>query len=217
MAKGTYFGGLHSNRALGLIQQRVEVQPAQPKLNIIDIPGADGSKDLSAQPGGRIVFADREIVWTFALYPGANWYAKQREVSNAINGLAAHITLDDDPGYYYVGRISVESYNRDQTLRQITVRAICRPYKLKQEETTVTVALTTAFKTIDLASDRKPVVPTITVTAETTLEWDGNAYTINAGTHKILDIQLHEGDNQLRAKVTSGTGSITITYQEGAL
>lgn len=217
MAKGTYFGGLHSNHDLRLIQQRVEVQPAQPKLNIIDIPGADGSKDLSAYPGGRVVFNDREIVWTFALYPGDKWHDRQRKVSNALNGLACHITLDDDPAYYYVGRLSVDSYNRDQTLRQITIRAICRPFKLKQEVTTVTVALTTTAVTLELGNDRKPVVPTITVTAETTLEWNGGSYTISAGTHKILDIQFQEGDNELRAKVTSGTGSITITYQEGAL
>lgn len=217
MAKGTYFGGLHSNRDLGLIQQRVEVQPAPPKLNIIDIPGADGSKDLSAQPGGRVVYGDREITWTFALYPGAKWYDKQTEVSNALNGLACEITLDDDPGYYYVGRLSVSSYNSDRLLRQITVTAICRPYKLKQEETEVTVALSTAYKTIDLYNDRKPVVPTITVTTETTLMWDGIIYTVAAGTHKILDLELQEGENELDAKTTSGTGSITITYQEGAL
>lgn len=217
MARGTYFGGLHSNRDLGLIQQSVEVQPAQPKLNIIDIPGANGSKDLSAYPGGGVVFADREIVWTFAVYPGGRWYDHQRKVSNALNGLACYITLDEDPGYYYVGRLSVDSYHRDQSLRQITIRANCRPFKLKKEVTTITAALTTTAQTFELRNDRKPVVPTITVTAETTLEWNGGSYTISAGTHKILDIQFTEGDNELRAKVTSGTGSITITYQEGAL
>lgn len=217
MAKGTLFGGLHSNRDLGLIQQSVDLQPAKPKLNIIDVPGADGSKDLSAQPGGRVVFSDREITWTFALYPGDNWNKKHMAVSNALNGLACHITLDDDPGYFYEGRLSVDSYKVDRTLRQIVIRAVCRPFKLRQELTMVTVALTTTQLTIDLRNDRKPVVPTITVTAETALTWEGNTYTIAAGTHRILDIQLLDGDNQLQAKVTSGTGSITITYQEGAL
>lgn len=217
MARGTFFGGLHSNRDLGLIQQTVDVQPAKPKLNIIDVPGADGSKDLSAQPAGRVVFADREITWTFALYPGDKWHDKHREVSNALNGLALPITLDEDPGYYYTGRLTVEKYNRDGLLRQITIKANCRPFKLKQEETVVTASLTTAFKTIELPSDRKPVVPTITVTANTTLRWDGNTFTVNAGTHKILDIQLQEGLNELEAAVTSGTGTITVTYQEGAL
>lgn len=217
MARGVFFGGLHSNRDLRLIQQSVDLQPAQPKLNIIDIPGADGSKDLSAQPAGRIVYSDREITWTFALYPGDNWSQKHREVSNALNGLACHIIMDDDPEYYYVGRLAVESYKRDGLLRQITIRAICRPYKLKLEETEVTAALTTADQTLVLPCDRKPVVPTITVTAETTLTWDGDTFTFAAGTHKVLGIELQEGENDLQARVTSGTGSITVTYQEGAL
>lgn len=217
MAKGVSFGGLHSNRDLQLILQSTDLQPAQPKLNIIDVPGADGSKDLSAQPAGRIVFHDREISWTFALYPGANWSEKHRQVSNALNGLACHITMDDDPGYYYVGRLSVANYKREGLLRQITVTAVCRPYKLKQAETMVTASLTTTNKTLELDNDRKPVVPTITVTANTTLSWDGNAFTVSAGTHKILDIELREGSNQLQAKVASGTGTITVTYQEGAL
>lgn len=217
MARGTSFGGLHSNRDLHLIQQRVDVQPAKPKLNIVNVPGADGSKDLSAQPGGRVVFEDREIVWTFALYPGEKWHAKHMEVSNYLNGLSCNITLDDDPEYFYSGRLSVDKYNIDGLLRQIVIRAICRPYKLKQEETTVTATLTSAFQEIVLSNDRKPVVPTITVTTQTELRWNDTTYTLEAGTHKVLDIELLEGSSLLEARVTGGTGSITVNYQEGAL
>lgn len=214
MARGTDFGGIHSHRDLGLIQQSVEVQPAEPKLNIVDVPGADGSKDLSDKPAGRVVYKNRTVTWTFALYPGASWPVKFRQVSNALNGLACHITLDDDPGYYFEGRLAVKKYNRDATLRQITVEATCAPYMLKQEATTVRASLTSSPTTIDLPNDRRPVVPEITVTAETTLVWEGNSFTLAAGTHRLLDIVLREGQNELAA---SGSGTITIKYQEGAL
>ena len=218
MARGTSFGGLHSHRDLRLIQQSVDVQPAKPKLKFVDIPGADGTKDLSAQPSGRVSFGDRTLTWTFALYPGENWEAKRTEVSNALNGVACHITLDSDPDYYYMGRLSVEKYKADSLLRQITVKATCRPFKYKQDETEVSAsALTTSYQTLVLMNDRKPVVPTITVSAETTIEWDGDSFTLSAGTHKILNIELQEGENLLRAKTVSGTGSIVVTYQEGAL
>lgn len=217
MARGTSFGGLHSHRDLGLIQQSVDVQPAHPKLNFVNIPGADGTKDLSAQPSGRVPFSDRTLTWIFALYPGENWEAKRTEVSNALNGVACHITLDTDPGHYYIGRLTVDKYKTDVLLRQITVKATCRPFKYKQDETEVRASLTTSYQTVNLRNDRKPVVPTITVSAETTIEWDGGAFTLSAGTHRLLNIELLEGDNQLRAKVASGTGSIVVTYQEGAL
>lgn len=135
MARGTDFGGIHSHRDLNLIQQLVEVQPAEPKLNLVDIPGADGSRDLSALPAGRVVYADRSITWTFALYPGEKWDAKHRQVSNALNGRECKITLDTDPDYYYQGRLSVKKYNHDRTLHQITVEATCRPWILKQMQT----------------------------------------------------------------------------------
>ena len=217
MARGTTFGSLHSHRDLGLIQQSVDLQPARPKLNIIDVPGADGSKDLSAHPAGRVVFNDREITWTFALYPGDKWHDKHRQVSNALNGLACHIVLDDDPNYYYDGRLSVDKYNINGLLRQIVIRAVCRPYKLHRQITGAYAELTTSYKTLDLYNDRKPAVPTIEITAETTLAWGDHVVTLSAGKHKLLDLELLEGKTELQAKVTSGTGTITLTYQKGAL
>lgn len=217
MARGTTFGEWHSHRDLGLIQQSVDVQPAPPKLNLVDVPGADGSKDLSTQPAGRVVFGDRTITWTFALYPGDNWAAKHRQVSNLLNGLACEIVLDTDPDYYYQGRLSVSQYRLEGLLRQITIEAVCRPYKLKKVETKVSANLTTSYTAMTLPNERKAVVPTITVTAETTLRWNTRTLTIVAGTHRVVDLELQPGDNLLEAKVASGTGAITVAYREGAL
>lgn len=218
MARGTDFGGVHSSIDLNLIQQKVSVQPAEPKLNMIEVPGADGSKDLSEQPSGRVVFKDREIEWTFALYPGENWDEKHSQVSGALNGRRCRITLDTDPDYYYLGRLTVKKYKTDGLLRQITVTATCHPYKLKQQATTLGPAsLTTTSRVLTLTNDRKPAVPTITVTAETTIVWNGSSYAVSPGTHKMLDFELREGLNTFQASVTSGTGSITVVYQEGAL
>lgn len=217
MARGTDFGGVHSYRDLHLVQNPVNVEPAKPKLNFIDVPGADGSKDFTESPAGRVVFNTRKITWTFKLYPGDDWAAKYTEVSNAINGRACKITLDDDPDWYYVGRVSVDKHAADGILHTITVVATCQPYKLWQNELTATESLTTTYKTLLLTNNRMRVVPTIKVTAPTTLLWDGNTFSLAAGTHKILDIELTEGANYLQAKTTSGTGSITVTYRKGAL
>jgi phage-related protein len=217
MARGTDFGGVHSHFDLRLIQQKVEVQPAEPKLNLIEIPGADGFKDYSETPAGRVVFKPRKISWTFALYPGEDWDNKHSQVAGQLNGRSCKITLDSDPDYYYDGRLAVAKYNRDRTLRQIVVEATCQPFKLKQLETSTTVDLSTSYKAMRLWNSRKPVIPTITVTAATTLLWKGGTYAINAGTHRVLGIQLQEGENELQAKVSSGTGRITVTYREGAL
>lgn len=332
MAKGTDFGGVHSFYDLNLIQQLVDEQPAEPKLNLIDIPGADGSVDMSELPGGRLVYKDRTLTWIYALYPGENWDAKHRQVSNALNGKRCRITLDSNPDYYYDGRVTVKKYNKDKLLRQITVEAICNPWMLKQQPTVVRAPLcfemswdgdvsgitqasgsdgtfyhisdqilpletilgggrytwvnrktgeitAVAFDslleyspavyliwgtlstyagiivatedgrdlygltlpkkgvyfigvpdvsyvssvvfnkpdrlTMNLLNDRKPVVPQITCAAnDTTIEFNGGVYKLNAGTHQILDIELTEGDN---AVTVSGHGTVVFTYQEGSL
>lgn len=217
MARGTDFGGVHSYRDLHLVQAAVDVQPAKPKTNFIDIPGADGSKDLSELPAGRVVFETREITWTFKLYPGDHWATKYMQVSNALNGRACHITLHDDPDWYYVGRLTVDKHAVDSILHTITVVAVCQPYKLWQTELVATESLTTTYKTLLLTNDRMPVVPTITVSAATTVEWKGDTFSLSAGTHKVLDIELAEGANYLKAKTVSGTGTIKVSYRKGAL
>lgn len=217
MARGTDFGGVHSYRDLHLVQALVEVEPAEPNLNLIEVPGADGAKDYSESPAGRVTYKTRKITWTFKLYPGDHWATKYTQVSNAINGRACNITLDDDPGYYYVGRVAVDKHAADSILHTITVVATCQPYKLKHAGAIVDAALTTAYTTLQLVNSRMPVVPTIEVTAATTLQWNGNTFSLTPGTHRLLDIMLVEGVNSLQAKTVSGTGAITVTYREGAL
>ena len=217
MARGTDFGGIHSHRALNLIQQKVVEQPAEPKLNLVNIPGADGTKDMSELPGGRLFYKDRKVTWTFALYPGENWDAKHRQVSNAINGKRCRITLDTNPGYYYNGRVVVKKYNRDRALRQITVEATCAPYLLKQQPTTRTVELTNDYQAITLPNEKMPTVPTIEVVDWAEIRWNGVTAQLTAGSYTSLDIELQEGDNVLEVRGTSSSGRVTITYQEGSL
>lgn len=217
MARGTDFGGTHSSHDLRLIQQKVEVGPAEPKLNLIEVPGADGAVDLTEQPAGRVTYKRRKITWTFALYPGENWDAKHRQVNNALNGRACRITLDSDPDFYYQGRLTVKKHNVSGLLRQIVVEASCQPYKLRQLPTTRTQDLTASYKTVRLLNDRKPVSPTFTLTAPATIRWNGQIYSLNTGEHKILAIELQEGENLLEVMAPGGSGRCTITYQEGAL
>lgn len=221
MARGTDFGGVHSNTDLHLIQQSVDIQPAEPKLNLVDIPGADGSKDLTEKPGGRVVYKDRTLTWIFALYPGENWHDKHRQVSNALNGRRCKITLDDDPGHYYQGRLSVKKYNADKALRQITVVATCSPWALKQELTVKTLTVNDkAAHTIVLENEKKPVIPTIVVSDLAVIGFgkDSDLGTrLDPGEYTSLDIELQAGENVLKVYFVGGAGTITVTYQEGSL
>lgn len=64
-------------------------------------------------------------------------------------------------------------------------------------------------------NNRKTVVPTVTVSNDnTTVSINDATTTLSKGSHKILNFQLFEGDNIVTA---SGSGTVTLSYQEGAL
>lgn len=77
--------------------------------------------------------------------------------------------------------------------------------------------LGTAYKQLTLPNESRPVIPTITVAQDTVLLWDNNTINASAGDHIFPAIRLAAGSNSLKAKVASGTGSITVTYQEASL
>lgn len=218
MYRETRFGEIYSFQDLHLIQQKVEVQPAEPKLNLIDIPGADGSKDLSELPAGRMTYKDRTITWTFALYPGDNWDAKHSQVSNALNGKRCTIRLHSDWDWYYDGRVIVKKYNLDKALRQITVEAICAPYKRRHALSGGDFNITTAPLSITLSNEQMPVVPDFYADVDAEITWNGYSAVIAPGVwYSSLDIELPKGDSLIGVRALTESGTIRILYREGSL
>lgn len=61
---------------------------------------------------------------------------------------------------------------------------------------------------------RKPVVPLITLTNNSSVTINDVTANLSAGKHEILNFELAEGENVVLA---SGSGTITLNYQEGSL
>lgn len=143
---GMSFGDIHSFRDLDLILSSVEIPPAKPKENFVDIPGADGSIDMT-EALGEVKYSDRTgAKFTFYMNPAGDlsedaWEAKKKEISNSLNGLRCNITLDKDPDYYWQGRCTVNEHASNKKLRKFVVGARLAPYKLKNDVTRVFVPL----------------------------------------------------------------------------
>lgn len=211
----TIFGTIDSYSMLGLIQQKVEIGPALPKTSFVDIPGANGSKDLTEALGVGVRYKDRTIKWTFALYPGDDWPAKISEVSNALNGKRMEIKLDGDT-MHYLGRVSVDSHKSDKLLRQITVSAVCEPYKVSSTAKTQTENITTSYKLVNVVIGDLPQVPTVTVSRETVFKVGTFEKTVAAGTHTIPELYA-SGTATYQVKTTASTGTVTFSWTEGSL
>ena len=224
----------HSAESLNLIQQKVVISPAEPKVDFLDIAGCDGSLDKS-EIYGRIYYKDRTITWTFAVRPEDDWYAKQTQVSNALNGQKRYIKLDEDPDYCYYGRLRVSSYNRDKALKQITVVATVSPWKFQHTVTEIEEALTTTAKYIEISNLARPVVPDILIDQDTILgfrdsatsAWRTVAYSVETPglLEKISTTKLLEDGFEICREVypitarteTAANGNIQIIYTKADL
>ena len=219
--RGISFDGIHSYNDLDLILSKVEIPPAVPKEEYIDLAGGNGSLDLS-EVHGEVKYKDREgCKFIFTMNPANDlsdsaFELKKTEVSNALNGkYIEKITLDKDSAFYYQGRCKVDQYLSDRRIRQIVVTARVKPYKFKQNKTVATFSLTSTEKTVTVKNSKMSVVPLITCSANNTkVSFGSLATTLNAGTHEILDFQLKQGDNLFKV---SGSGTIKFEYQEGDL
>lgn len=210
--KGILFDNIHSFTDLNLLLSVVDIPPAQPKTNYIDIPGGDGSVDLT-EALGEVKFKDRECSFTFTAFPYENFEEKKKHVSNLLNGKRCRISVDKDPGFYWEGRCAVNEYASDKNLHKIVVGAVVSPYKLKSTQTVVTFNAGESVKKT-LTNGRMTVVPTITNTENATIIFNGGTYTLNPGTHNLSNIVLKHGENIVT--VTSAS-PVVFTYQEGEL
>lgn len=213
--KGVSFDDIHSYYDLSLILSASEIPPAKPKTTYVNVPGADGSLDLS-EVHGEVKFSDRELKFTFTIMPDASetFEEKRTAVVNALSGKRCKITLDRDEEYYFDGRCSIDSYKADKNHHQLVVKVTAHPYKLKQELTRKTINLTSTATSAKIANGRKTVVPTIICTGETTIVFGGGEYKLSSGSHKILDIEFKEGNNEV---AVSGSGAVTFEFREGEL
>ena len=212
MMKGIWFDDVHSYNNLNLVLSNFIIPPAAAKTNYIDIPGSDGSVDLT-EALGEVKYGDRDCSFTFTVFPYDDFEQKKTEVSNLLNGKRCKIKVDKDPGYYWDGRCHVNEYASDKNIHQITVTARVAPYKYKTKVTEVSVPAGNSV-TVNLKNGRKSVVPKITTTADATVIFGGKTFELGIGTYMLLDILLVYGINTMT--VTS-TAPVIFTYQEGDL
>ena len=213
--KGTTFGALHSARHLHLIQQSVEIGPAVPHLNLVEVPGSNGYVDLT-EAQGFISYGIRTHKWTFALYPSDDWPTRHSSVSNQLNGKRVHATLDDDKQWYYDGRLEVSDLKSDKQLRQIVITMHAMPHKLRHVETSLTREISVDPITVGLAIGEMPVIPVLTSNRPFSVAWRGVPHACDAGTYTIPALRM-SGNQEITLASQSGTGTVTIVWREGSL
>lgn len=213
--KGITFGSLHSYRDLKLILGKKEISSPAVKENKIPIEGADSDLDLT-DFFGEPKYENAKHKFDFSTtVPEAEFLSLYSTVKNALHGKKMRIILDDDPHFYYVGRLHVSKFTNERNIGKITIEADCEPYKYKLEETVVSVAVN-GTQNISLVNSRKRAVPEVVIATDDSIRivFQGNIWDLGSGSFTLPELELVEGENIV---TVTGTGEIAFFWQEGAL
>lgn len=215
--KGITFGNLHSWRDLDLIlQPGKEIASPTVKVKKIDIEGADSALDYT-DFFGEPKYEDMRHKFDFqTIVPQSQFLALYSRVKNALHGKKMRVILDDDPLFYYMGRLHVSNLTVEKAVGKLSIEVECEPYKYKLEKTVVTQVVNGSVD-VNLTNLRKRAVPEVSIETDGAIQivfQVGNIWDLGSGSYTLPELELSEGDNLV---TLTGTGTVTFTYQEAGL
>lgn len=186
------------------------------KSNYKAIIGMQGDLDLTESLGD--VFYENRVIDMGMKHPDDNWYADYESLMNEFHGKDVHIKFENDPDWYWAGRISIGGYSARN--HDLSMTASVFPFKLAETKTVISLSVDAeneaAAETIFLPPSRLKVSPKFTATTENglTVKWGTSTASVSAGSHYVDGLTV--GASGLTIKVW-GTGTMQIDYRVGSL
>jgi predicted phage tail component-like protein len=230
---GVKFGDKHSYTDFGLIlKERPNTNMPRPKTQYVDIPGTDGSIDMT-NAFGTVKYEDRNLQFKFKVIGDReNWYTRHSELANYLHGQQMKIIIDEDNKYYYLGRPQVNEWASSGNTSTIVIDAQCEPFKYDINQPADGGWLWDPFSFVDgvvfkdkmpidgtqslkVRIDNVPQIPTFTCDSSgMSVTFNDVTYPLEEGLNKIFEIELVKGDNIL---YFHGHGTIKIGYKVASL
>lgn len=109
---------------------RPVVNPPQPKTNIVEVPGSSISLDISDALTSYPTYKDRTGNFSFYVENGyKEWNDMYSIVMAFLHGRRMRFILNDDPGFFYEGRLSVDSWASNKERSTIVISYTLNAYK----------------------------------------------------------------------------------------
>lgn len=221
---------------------RPVINPPKPKTKFVDIPGADGYLDMSTVLTGDITYEARTGSIEFIVdngqlsaYKADLWSALYSAIMDYLHGQIRKVVLEDDPAYYYEGRLSVNSWKSEANNSKIVIDYTLNPYKFENTSSledwfwdtfNFESGIIRDYKNLKVDGNlefvilgrRMRVVPSFIVTSDDgnglDVTFNGQKFHLPDGTSRVVNIITKEGDNTL---TFTGKGTVSIDYRGGCL
>lgn len=229
---GVKFDDYHSFRDLGVYpKSKIIVAPPKVREVYVEVAGADGSLDLTEALIGRANFENRDAKFEFAVIDRERWDYTYARLMNTIHGNTMRVILDEDPYWYYNGRIQVDSFATSKHTATITVTGFLDPYKKSlvanslewlwdpfNFETDVARdyadLVVNGTLTATIVGSKMPVTPVIETSSAMSLLFKGTTYQLSAGENRIAGMVLTNQEYQMKF---TGNGTVSIQFEIGSL
>lgn len=183
---------VHTGNDLGLVMTAKSLDPPTTQTFVVNVPGRNGSLDFSEFLTGEPVYNNRMLKFKFLGDGSRETVLSYIDQFNAIHGLYLKIVIDDYPEYYYEGRASVKTTDNGNYC-EIELEIDALPFRFKLAES----YYETTDHGITIYNGGKPIIPKVTVTAETWINKGEAQYHLDAGTYEIEGLKLATGANRL--------------------
>lgn len=223
---------IHTEKDWGLRLLSIYIPMPEPKIKLVDIPGGDGSIDLT-EVNGRPAYKDRSgLELTFDLVDGNYkvWYTKYSQFAESVHGRKIKMILDDEPEHYYMVRLEIDGEKTNPVYGRITLKGTAEPFKYDLQSssepwlwdsfnfhtgvirTLKDIAINSTNRTVKIlgAGIDTPPVFIVTQADNLKLTHGGRAYTLKVGRNRFPAVRVGKEDITL---TFSGTGKLTVEYR----
>ncbi len=237
------FGSMNSFSDWHLVPDgRQVIEMPEMKTTIVDIPGSSGILDLSESLTHYPIYKNRTGSLNFHVINDIEpWHITCSRIANYLHGKQQTLILEDDPDYYYQGRMTMSwKPSNDGKWPSVEIKYDLDPYKYYYQtsieecpELYKNISVNNTTKVIDLSDEWSigsvPVVPEFILTgvsgSGTTIRLVNyelgidKTVTINSnGTRKYYDMVISNisGGNTCRITI-SGKGTVNIVFRRMSL
>lgn len=203
---------VHTGDDLDLVQEKKEIEKPTIQSFTAQVPGRDGLINLTRSLTGKVTFYNRRM---FFQYFGTGTRKELLDLDaymSRFHGQTIRIIDDDHPDHYYEGEATVKTTLAPNYIT-ITLEVDAQPFRLKLSPTVYTREISGAT-TFYLNNENIEAIPVITTTGEIEITFKGVTTILGAGNYTIENFVLQSGVNTVKV---SGTATVTIQYQEGAI
>ena len=231
MFKGVKLGDKHSND-YNLVLTNKEIPLPDLKTNIINIPGANGSLDLSEVLTRNILYKNRTLVLKFEYLGTWNTFQSMiSKIADDLHGKKIKVIFDIDSNYYYEGRAKIDKLDSDIKKKSLTIKVDAYPFKIENKSSIedwlwdefsfedgiireYTNLVVNKKLILNIPGRKMSAVPIIISNKNMKVTYNNITYSIEAGENIITELATSEGDN---IYTFTGNGTINIDYRGGRL